>query len=275
MARKIRRLNGSAVAAVRQIGDNPACVHFLDYRASETAQPGIPGFRAAVSDKVPAVIGQMHHAHPQTGKYPEEGKRLLQVFKMPGKRNGIGVKGKCQFSVAFRFQHLFRRRAAPQDFRKAVAEAGIIAQTLDEFRNGIVFNSGIDSDAVDTGFPDGILEILQVRSILEKIQKDIFFIAVAQFHSVQSLIDPPVIKINPDMRGRQKSVGFRDKSIGMKLQSVFQCFFIRTQNVQRRLPAAFGILFHVIVIIASHVSDPFFYQLSSALRSQGFQKVVL
>ena len=142
-------------------------------------------------------------------------------------------------------------------------------------KNGIVFNSGIDSDAVDTGFPDGILEILQVRSILEKIQKDIFFIAVAQFHSVQSLIDPPVIKINPDMRGRQKSVGFRDKSIGMKLQSVFQCFFIRTQNVQRRLPAAFGILFHVIVIIASHVSDPFFYQLSSALRSQGFQKVVL
>jgi hypothetical protein len=194
----------------------------------------------------------MHHVDPQTGKDSDKGKSLFKIFKVCRKRHSVGIKCNGEFTVLFGFKHLFGGGAALKYFRIGIAKICVMAQALDQFRNGVVFNSGVDADAVDSGSLNNVLKIIIVGAVFDEVQVNVLFIAVTQFHIVESLIKPLIIKIDPDMGGREKSVGFRHKGVGVKFKAVFKLLFARFEDIQRCLVTAFNILPHIIIIIVSH-----------------------
>lgn len=71
-----RGFQAGALAGMGDIRDNPDTVHSINYLLSELTQAGVTVFAAAVSQGIAAIVGQVHHPHPEFGK-SLQGKQAL------------------------------------------------------------------------------------------------------------------------------------------------------------------------------------------------------
>ena len=94
LCRRLRRIERRRPAAVRHVHDHAELVHFGHSRLSKVAQPAVVRLARAIADRVPAVVGEMHHADAQLVENADVAQFVAHAF--PALRERHAVAGEAQ-----------------------------------------------------------------------------------------------------------------------------------------------------------------------------------
>ena len=235
LLRRLRRFETGAPARMGHVHDHADAVHLGHRRVPEVAQAPVIGLARAIAQRIPAVVGHMHHPHAQLMEDADEPQLVARALPLLAQRHAVGREVETELARPFRRHDVFRLRRLVTIFPGQIRCMREARQPLDQPERIAALFTGVLEDAGHAGRAKRLQILLPLACVGRPARHHHLLAQVGQL-GVAGPGRGELAELHPvQRRAWGKAIALKHQRFRMQPQSVLQFFRRGLQDAERHV----------------------------------------